>query len=217
MVLKSEQEIIDDGFNIARDEFNAEIQKLSRLPGFDATGLKAAYPEILDINSPEGNFKLKQYVEIVDGLSNHPKFTLIARLTTKALEYDTKDPLQGVDRIWARVYLDLKPEAFVFTEGDDENQPTAEIYAPTIQLGKADGLSSVDKVVLDGPRSKHIMLGKLEEWDVPPHIVFADDWETLVSRARQYDHKFKIFGGNGISATLIQSDAIRDLIKSGYV
>lgn len=92
-------EVTVKSFELARQEFESKIDKLYSLEGFDADGLTDVYPEILDINSTYGNHQLERWLEIVDKLSMKPELTMISRFTTKALEYDTRNPRQGIDQM----------------------------------------------------------------------------------------------------------------------
>lgn len=189
-------------FELAHQEFERKINKLYGLEGFDADGLTDIYPEMLDINSPEGNLRLKQWLKIVKSLQTQPKLAMIPRFTTKDLEYDTRNPRQGIDQMWVRAWEDLTPDAFVFVKADGDTPARAEIHAPTINLGNQVGLASVDSVILDIPEGKR-SYQNMEEWMVPFHVTFADDWDELISEACKQEDKAKLFIG-GIASVLIQ-------------
>lgn len=192
-------------FELARQEFESKIDKLYSLEGFDADGLTDVYPEILDINSTYGNHQLERWLEIVDKLSMKPELTMISRFTTKALEYDTRNPRQGIDQMWIRVYRKLTPDVFVFVRGDEDTPARVEINASTISLGNKDGLASVNNVVLDVPKSlTSIWERKRDEWKVPYSITFADNWKSLVQEARQQDSTANLFGA-GVTDVLIHN------------
>jgi hypothetical protein len=190
---------IAEGFEKAQETFEAEVTALFDIDGFDADGLTDIYPEILDINSNEGARQRKRWTYVTENLAAEPLLTLVARLDTENIEWDARDPMQGVKNRWVHVYSSLKPSAFIFQRATDDEPARIEIHAPTIALKD---FPTVDIVLFDIRSQPSIR--KIEELESEPHIKFADGWSDLYRKAEDIDSAYRVSGFGGISDALLR-------------